>query len=327
MHAAVYKEAGGPEVITIEEVEAPSIQDNQVLVQVRASGLNRAEILQRKGFYPAPSGTPENILGLEFAGIVSEVGKKVKTIRLGQRVFGITGGGCQAEYVAVHESLIIPIPERLDFIFAAAVPEAYITASDAIYTQLNIKPGEDVLVHAIGSSVGIALFQLLKEIRRRVFGTSRTQGKLDKAKGLGLDVGINTTTQDFVDVVKSETKGKGVAACVDFVGAPMLDKNLDILVEGGKLLILGLMGGTETTINLNKLLSKRLKIVTTSMRTLPLEEKAAAINVFKKKALPLLASGLIDPVVDRVFKLEELSEAHRYMESNQNFGKIVISIS
>lgn len=317
MKTAVFKGVGGPEVIDIVQRPKPIPKKDEVLIKVHAAGLNRAEILQRKGLYNATSSSPVDIPGLEFAG---------KMEGSGQRIMGITGGGSQAEYLAVHEDLLIPIPENLDFITAAAIPEAYITASDAIYTQLQIKPKDTILIHAIGSSVGIALLQILKTISCRTIGTSRTQKKLDYAKKLGLNLGINTQKEDFEDRIKIETKEKGVDAIIDFVGGPFLNKNINSVKNGRVILILGLIGGVEAKINLNHLLPRRIKILTANMRTRPLSEKIAATNVFKDKILPLITTEKIKPVIDRVFKLEELAQAHQYMEENKNFGKIVIKI-
>ncbi|MBI2611741.1 NAD(P)H-quinone oxidoreductase [Candidatus Gottesmanbacteria bacterium] len=311
MKAVVFKGSGGTEVISIVQRPKPIPKKDEVLVNVHAAGLNRAEILQRKGLYKAPSDAPADIPGLEFAGEIEETGEKV---------MGITGGGSQAEYLSVSKDLLIPIPANLDFVTAAAIPEAYITASDAIYTQLQIKSKDSVLIHAIGSSVGIALLQILKTIGCQVIGTSRTQEKLDKAKKLGLDLGINSQNQDFQKEIKS------VDAIIDFVGGPFLDKNIAVIKEGRKILILGLIGGVEAKINLNHLLPRRIKILTANMRTRPLSEKIAATNVFKNKILPFIASEKIKPVIDRVFKLEELPKAHQYMEENKNFGKIIIKI-
>lgn len=327
MRAAVFSGAGGPEVITIKDISEPIAVDDQLLVRVRASGLNRAEILQRKGFYPAPADAPTDIPGLEFAGVVEKVNQSVKEFRTGQKVFGITGGGCQAEFVAVEKDLAMPIPDNLDFTTAAAIPEVYITATDAIYNQLQIKPGESVLVQAAGSSVGIALLQILKKLGCHVLGTSRSDWKLKKLKEMGLDTGINTQNQDFVEAVREVTGGKGVSACVDFIGAPILNKNIEVLAEGGRLLILGMLGGTEGAIDLNKVMAKRVKISSVSMRSRPLKEKVAATKLFREKVLPWIASGEIVPVVDKTFRLEELAAAHRYMEENKNLGKIVILVA
>lgn len=317
MKAAVFKGSGGIEVITIVQRPLPKPQRGEELVRVKNVGLNRAEILQRKGLYAAPKGMPKDIPGLEFAGEVPDSKR---------RVMGITGGGSQAEFLTVPEELLITIPEKIDYITAAAIPEAYITASDAVYTQLQIKPEETVLIHAVGSSVGIALLQILKNIGCRVIGTSRTQEKLDKAKHLGLSLGINTAKQDFKEIIKQETRGKGVHAIIDFIGAPFLEKNIDSLMDGGRLLILGLIGGIEAKINLNKILPRRLQLLSANMRTRPQAEKAAATKIFMIKTLPLIAEGKIKPVIDRVFKLEELAQAHHYMEENRNFGKIIIRV-
>ena len=326
MRAAVYTGVGGPEVIRIADVPRPDFGPEQALVRVQASALNRADVMQRQGQYPAPPGAPREIPGLEFAGVVEAVGDGVTTVQPGQRVFGIAAGGGQAEYLVSHERLLVPVPENLDPIQAAAVPEAFITASDALFTQAGLAPGERVLIHAVGSGVGTAAVQLARAAGCTVIGTARSPDKLERCAPLGLELGIDSSRQEFAEVVAQHTDGRGVHVCIDFVGGPYLATNLAALATKGRLVLVGLLGGAQTSIGLGILLGKRLRVVGTVLRARPLEEKAAATQLFAERVVPQLARGLIRPVVDRVFPLEDLAEAHRYMESDQNFGKIVIAV-
>jgi putative PIG3 family NAD(P)H quinone oxidoreductase len=313
-------------VIRIEELPRPDPGPEQVLVRVQASALNRADLMQRQGSYPAPPGAPRDIPGLEFAGLVEAIGGGVTSIEAGDRVFGLAAGGGQAEYVVSHERLLVPIPDNLDFHQAAAVPEVFITAHDALFTLAGLASGERVLIHAVGSGVGTAAVQLARAAGCFVIGTARTPDKLERAAGLGLDVGIDSSHQDFAHLVADRTSGQGVHVCMDFIGGPFLAANLRALALKGRLVLVSMMGGPETSINLGLILSKRLRVFGTVLRARPLEEKAAATRLFAERVMPLLARGLVHPVVDRVYPLDNLAEAHRYMESNQNFGKIVISM-
>jgi NADPH2:quinone reductase len=326
MRAAIYTGSGGPEVIQIQDVPPPEPGPEQALVRVHASALNRADVMQRQGNYPAPPGAPASIPGLEFAGVVEAVGDGVTGIAVGERVFGLTAGGGQAEYIVSHERLLVRVPDNLDFKEAGGVPEVFITAHDALFTQGGLAPGERVLIHAVGSGVGTAAVQLAHSAGCMVIGTARTADKLERSAALGLDVGIDTSQQDFAEVVHDKARGQGVHVCIDFIGGPYLDNNLKALAVKGRLVLVSMLGGPQTQISLSAILSKRLRMVGTVLRARPLEEKATATRLFAERVVPLLASGRIRPIVDRVFPLDQLAHAHRYMQSNQNFGKIVISL-
>lgn len=333
MKAVYIKEFGGAENLEIRETEnPPQARNSQVLIRVKAAGLNRADILQRKGFYPAPSGTSERIPGLEFAGKIAETGENVKDFQIGERVFGITAGGAQAEFLLTEASLLAKIPENLSFPEAAAVPEAFTTASDAVFTQGNLQSGETLLIHAVGSGVGLAALQLAKSRNIYTIGTSRTLDKLKKCDEFGLDGGILLNTDlisanplEFVEMIRQKTGKKGVDVILDLVGASYFTANLLSLATKGRLILVGLTGGaTAKEFNLATALSKRLKIVGTVLRSRSLEEKAEATRVFITEVLPLLTSGKIKPNVDRCFKTQEIVEAHEYLESNQSFGKVIL---
>lgn len=329
MKAVTITKHGGVEGLEVREVDTPMLPTaDRVLVRVRAAGINRADILQRLGRYPPPPGYPQNIPGLEFAGQVQEVGEEVRTWKEGQRVFGITAGGAQAEYVVVPENHLAEIPPNLDWPEAATVPEVFITAHDALFTRAGLHPGETMLAHAAGSGVGTAAIQLARAAGAKAFGTSRTADKLERAKQYGLSgaVVINDDPQALVEAVANWTGGRGVNVIIDLVGAKYLEANLAALAAKGRLVLVGTTSGAQATLDFSTVMSKRLTIVGTVLRARSAEEKATATRLFAEQVIPLLAHGTVEPVVDRVYKLEEIREAHARMESNESFGKIVLMI-
>jgi NADPH:quinone reductase len=327
MRAIIITGTGGPEVLEIRDVSTPEPRGDQVRVRVRACGLNRADLLQCKGVYPAPPGSPADIPGLEYAGEVDALGPDVVSpLNVGDRVFGIVGGGGQAEYVVTHERLVARIPRNIDFVEAGAVPEAFITAHDALVTQGRALPGERVLIHAVGSGVGTAAVQLGHAMGCEVWGTSRTADKLEKMKPLGLDHGIDTSREDFADAVKSSTGGRGVDVLIDLLGGGALERNLAALALRGRLVLVGLLGGSQAPLDLNLMLRKRLTMVGTTLRARPLEEKIMATQRFAAQVVPWLERGVVRPIVDSVFPFEDVRAALARVESNQVFGKVVISL-
>lgn len=327
MRAVVIDGPGGPEVLQVRQVEAPVPGRGELCVRVHAAGVNRADLLQRRGMYPAPPGWPDHIPGLEYAGEIESIGSDVREWQPGDRVMGLVGGGGYAERVVTAEREAIPIPESLSFEEAAAVPEVFMTAHDALFTQLGLGLGERLLIHAVGSGVGTAALQLAKVAGVMVFGTSRTAWKLERAKELGLDIDIDTSRRSFVDVVEAETDGAGADVILALVGGPYLSDNLRILARRGRMIVVGLTGGRKAEIDLGVLLRKRLRVVGTSLRSRPLEEKIAVAQAFRHEVLPPLAAGRIRPIVDEVFDLEDAARAHRHMEANANFGKLVLRIA
>ncbi len=326
MRAAVITEPGGPDVLKVMEADDPVPGPEDVLVDVKASALNRADLLQREGSYPAPPGSPADIPGLEFAGVVLEAGDRVIGMAKGDRVFGLLGGGGYASRTVTHHRMAVPIPDSWDFVQAAATPEVYFTAYDALFNRGNLQMGEKVLVHAAGSGVGTAAVQLAHHAGAFVFGTAGSAEKLAGAAKLGMDVGINYHDEDFAAVVKEHTGGTGVDVLIDFIGAPYWDQNIASMAVLGRLVEVGLMGGSRVEVDLGRLMGKRLQVTGTGLRGRSLEEKLALTAQFKRHVLPHLASGSMKPIVDRTFPLEEVAEAHRYMETNANFGKIVLTI-
>lgn len=329
MKAITITAPGGVDVLEVREVPTPPIPTSDfVRVRVRAAGLNRADVLQRQGYYPAPPGYPADIPGLEFAGEVDEIGQQVRMWKRGQRVFGITAGGAQAEYVVSPESHLAEVPPNLDWAEAAAVPEVFITAHDALFTRAQLMTGETVLIHAVGSGVGTAAVQLARAAGAKAFGTSRSPNKIERAREYGLNNG-SVVTDDFkamLHSVQNWTSGRGVDVIVDLVGANYFEANLKVLAAKGRLILVGTTAGAEAKINFGRVMSKRLTIVGTVLRARSNEEKATATRLFLEQVVPLLANATVKPVIDRVYQMDEIREAHSHMESNASFGKIVIAI-
>lgn len=324
MKAVVITQPGGPEVLQIQEVETPEPLGDQVRVRVHASGINRAELLQRMGAYPAPAGSPQHIPGLEFAGEIDALGSLARKWKPGQRVMGLVGGGAQAEYLVTHEDLLVEIPDNLDYVQAASIPEVFMTAHDALFTQAGLQVGERVLIHAVGSGVGTAAVQLARVAGATTYGTSRTPAKLEAARALGLDFGLSD--QNFAADIQRLTNGQGVHVVIDFVGAPYLEQNLQSLALWGRLVFLSTMGGSHGDVNLGLLMQKRISMRGVTLRTRTLEEKMAVTRLFAAGVVPLLASGQVRPVVEQVYSWQEIAEAHRAMGENRNFGKLVVRI-
>ncbi len=330
MKAAVIINHGGVEGFEIRDVESPPAPTlDRVRVRVHASALNRADVLQRMGRYPAPPGAPANIPGLEFAGEIESVGDEVRRWQSGQRVFGITGGGAQAEYIVVPESTLAEIPDNLNWEEAAAVPEVFITAHDALFTQAKVTTGESVLIHAAGSGVGTAALQLVRAAGARAYGTSRTAEKLERASELGLQdsVAVGDNPDLFAEAVQRWTNGKGVDVILDLVGGAYFAASVAAVAVRGRMILVGTTSGSHSTLDYSKVMSKRLTIRGTVLRSRSVEEKATATRLFAAHVVPLLASGQVKPVIDRSYRLEEIRGAHQRMESNASFGKIVLTIS
>lgn len=326
MRAAVITAPGGPEAFAIEERPDPTPAPDEVLVAVHASALNRADLMQRRGGYAPPPGIAEDIPGLEMAGVIEDVGERVVGWQPGDRVMALLGGGGYASKVAVHERMLMAVPERLSLAEAASIPEVFLTAYDALFMQCELQQGEAVMIHAAGSGVGTAGVQLAKAVGCRTFGTAGSAEKLAAARELGLDVGINYREQDFAEVVAEATGGRGVDVVLDVIGAPYWERNLRSLAMLGRMVMVGTMGGGTVEFNIGLLMGKRLRVHGTLLRARPLEQKATLTRTFVHRVLPFFESGAIRPIIDRVFPLDEVSDAHRYMEANANFGKIVLGV-
>jgi putative PIG3 family NAD(P)H quinone oxidoreductase len=326
MKAVVFTGKGGPEVIALADLPDPSPSRGEVLVRVRAAALNRADLLQRRGLYPPPPGHREDVPGMELAGEVQAVGAGVTAWKAGDRVMAITAGEAQAELCAVHERMLLRIPEGLSFEDAAALPEAGITSHDALFTIAGLRPGWPVLVHAVGSGVSTAAVQIAKAAGATVIGTSRTADKLERARALGMDHGILVGKEEprFADEVKKATGKRGCPVILDFVGGPYAAENLAALAPGGKIVVIGTLGGGKPVVDLGLLMRSRGAIVGTVLRPRPIEEKIAATQAFARDVLPLVAAGKVKPVVDAVLPAGSAREAHERMERNESFGKLVL---
>jgi NADPH2:quinone reductase len=325
MRAVIYAGAGGIEVITFGEVPNPEVKPGHIRVRVRAAGLNRPDLVQRRGHYPAPKGWPADIPGLEYAGEV-EAARGVLRWKVGDRVMGLVGGGAQAEMVVVHEDEALPVPAGISDAEAAAIPEVFLTAYDALVTRARVAAGERVLIHAAGSGLGTAAIQIARHLGATVIGTSRSPGKLARAVVYGLDQGIDTSGGSFRDRV-----GEPVHVILDLLGGPAFNDNLAVLAPRGRLVMLGhLAGGKVTDADLSPILRKRLEVIGTLMRPRTLEERIPLVREFTERMIPLFDQRIehaapLRPVVDRVFPMTELADAHRLIESNESFGKVVLT--
>jgi NADPH:quinone reductase-like Zn-dependent oxidoreductase len=325
VRAAVYEGAGGTEVIAIRDVREPFVGTDDVLVEVAFAGLNRADILERQGRYPVP---PSDIAipGMEFSGTVLEIGARVVSLAPGDRVCGLVPAGAHAERLAAPALTLSKVPAELDLRDAAAIPEAFITAHDALFTRAGFALGQTAVVHAVGSSVGLAAVGLIRRAGGLALGTSRTADKLDRAKEHGLSSGF-LLDAGWIGSVQAATGGRGADVILDFVGAPMLDQNLAALAPGGRIVQIGTMAGMSGPINLGLLMQKRAALHGTVLRSRPIEEKIALAKQFGLELLPLFARHELRAEIDALFPLADLAAAHAHMEANANFGKIVISVA
>lgn len=320
------KQPGGPEVLVPGEVETPVPGEGQILVRVVYTALNRADTLQRQGLYPPPPGDSE-ILGLELSGQVAALGEGVEGFEPGEGVFGLVGGGGYGENALLDAKMAMKMPEGMSFAQAAAISEVFFTANETVFELGRLTAGETLLVHAGGSGVGTAVIQMAKEAGARVLFTAGSPEKIEQAMKLGADEGINYKTHDFAEEVRRLTGGEGVDVIEDFLGASYLEKNISLLKTRGRLIIVALMGGAKTEINLSLVLRKRLEILGSVLRARTLEEKRAVTERFALRWLPKIVSGQIHPVIDSEFPWEQAAKAHQYMEENKNFGKILLKMN
>lgn len=327
MKAVLFEGKGGPEVIRWEDTKEPAPSRGEVLVRVRAAGLNRAELLQRKGLYPPPAGIRADIPGLELAGEVLRTGDGVTTWRAGDRVMAIAAGQAQAELAVVHERMLVAVPDGLSMEEAGALPLSGVTSHDALFTIGGLRPGWPVLVHAVGSGVSTVAVQLAKAAGATVIGTSRSAEKLDRARALGMDHGVLVARDDprFAEEVRRLTGGRGAPLVLDYVGSPYAEENLAALANGGRIVVIGTLGGPRSTVDFSRLMMLRASIVGTTIRMRPFEDQIAASRAFARDVLPLVAAGRVRPVIDAILPAARAREAHERMERNESFGKIVLA--
>jgi putative PIG3 family NAD(P)H quinone oxidoreductase len=315
--------AGGPEVLTPGELPQSPPGPEEVLIRVAASGVNRADLLQRRGLYPAPEGVPADIPGLEVSGTIAAVGRDVRRWREGDAVMAVLGGGGYADHVLLHQRLAVRAPHGLSLTQAAGIPEAFSTAYDALVHQLAMRPCEELLVHAAGSGVGTAAVQLGRTMGLRTLGTTRSAGKLERVRGLGLDAGW-LADDAWVAKVLAATEDRGVAAVLDLVGGATVADNLRALAPLGRLLVVGLLGGRKATLDLGVLLAKRLTVRGTVLRNRPFEEKVTLAQDLDLRLVPQFEAGKLVPVIDQAFPAAQVAAAHTYLETNQSFGKVLL---
>lgn len=325
MRAVVITKPGGPEVLEFREVPDPKPGKGELLVRVEASALNRADLLQRRGLYPAPPGSPKDIPGLELAGTVVACGEGVTRFAPGDEVMGVVGGGACADLAIIHEREAIRRPAGMPATVAAAIPEAFMTAFDAVVLQGGLASGQWLAVDAVASGVGTAAIQIARAIGARSVGSTRTEHKLERAFSLGLDVGVHGTTADLAKRAREVSDG-GVHVGLALVGGQPLAELVGALRPRGTVVLVGLMAGAKAELNLATVLQKRLHIIGTVLRSRPLEEKIAVARAFEDRIAPLFEgeAPALRPVVDHVFPLEAVADAHAALEDNANVGKIVL---
>jgi putative PIG3 family NAD(P)H quinone oxidoreductase len=324
MRAVVLRSHGGPEVLTIEEVDDPVPGRDEIVVDVEHTAINRADILQRMGMYPDPRNQPLEIPGLEYAGVVSAVGADVTGWSVGDRAMGIEAGGCYAEKVVTHARQALPVPSNVPSADAAAIPEVFLTAWDALVVQGGLTSGRWALVHAGASGVGTAGIQIAKAIGARIAVTC-SAGKMDACRELGADVVLERSPADWRSALGEAVPG-GVDVVLDVIGGDETDRNLKAVAMDGTIVQVGLMGGGNAAVNVGLILSKRITWIGTTLRARPVERKLALSQRFIAEMLPLFDSAALRPVVDSRYAFDDIADAHRHMEANANVGKILIDI-
>jgi putative PIG3 family NAD(P)H quinone oxidoreductase len=323
--AIVFEAPGDESVLRVGEVLAPPLVPGSVRIRVAATAVNRADLLQRQGLYPPPPGASE-ILGLECAGEVAERAPDVTGFDVGDRVMALLPGGGYAEEVVADAGSLLPVPERLSLEQAAAVPEVFLTVFLNVFQLGALPPGGAALVHGGGSGIGTAAIQMLRAAGARAIVTAGSDAKCDRCRELGADVAVNYRSQDFSEAAREATGGRGVDVVLDSIGGPSLEKNLAALAPGGRLVIIGLMGGAKAEIGLGALLMRRLSVIGSTLRARSAAEKAEIVAAFQQRFGAALEKREISPVVDRVLPLEQAAEAHRVMKASEHFGKIVLAL-
>jgi tumor protein p53-inducible protein 3 len=326
MKAIVAEKTENEPALIWKEVPDISPRSSEVLVDIRATAVNRADLLQAMGLYPPPAGESE-ILGLEMAGVIAAVGDAAEGWQIGDRVLGLLAGGGYAQQVAVHPQMLIRLPDNWSFAEGAAIPEVWLTAFSNLFLEGDLKKGETVMIHAGGSGVGTAGIQMAREAGAAVHVTAGSPAKLEKCRELGAALVVDYKTQDFFEAAMAATDRKGVDLILDPIGAAYLNQNLKLLRVNGRLVTIGLLGGSTAELNLGLVLGKSLRILGTRLRARPVAEKIAITRKFQERFWPLLQAGKLKPVIDRIFPIAEAQAAHSYVRGNRNIGKVILEIS
>ena len=326
MTAIAIQGKGGPEVLVAEDRALPEPGPGQVLIRVAAAGVNRPDVLQRKGLYPAPKGHSE-LPGLEVAGTVAAVGGGVTRFQAGDRVMALLNGGGYATFALAEEAATLPIPEGVSDIEAAAIPETFFTVWHNVFERGALKAGEWLLVHGGSSGIGVTAIQLATQLGAKVIVTAGSQEKCDACLQLGALRAVNYTTEDFVEVVKAETAGRGVDVILDMVGGDYVDRNIRSLGDDGRLVYIGFQSGSKVTVDLMRVMLKRLTLTGSTLRIRPTEVKGAIAREVEMHALPLVAGGNVRVVIDSTFSLRDAAAAHARVETSQHIGKIVLTVA
>ena len=326
MKAVYIAEPGGPEALEVREVADPIPAAGEVLIDVVAAGINRADVQQRRGFYPPPPGASE-VPGLEVSGRISGFGPDVvRPFSMGDRVVALLSGGGYAEKVAVPAEQVLRVPDGVDLVTAASLPETAATVYSNLVMTAQLQPGELVLIHGATGGIGTMAVQMAKAFGARVAATAGSEEKVSTARAfLGVDVAINYNEQDFVDVVRNATGGRGADVILDVIGAKYLDRNVEALAPYGRLVVIGLQGGAKAELNIGMLLNKRAAIIGTALRPRPVEEKGIIMSAVREHVWPLITEGRIKPLVDRTFPLAEVQRAHEYFDSGEHVGKVLLT--
>lgn len=324
MRAVTQTSPGGPETLVVTELPDPVPGPGEVLIEVAATAVNRADLLQRQGFYPPPPGASD-VIGLECSGTVAAVGEGVTTWAVGDQVCALLAGGGYASLVVVPEGQVMPVPEGIDLVTAAALPEVACTVWSNVFMVAALRPDEVFLVHGGAGGIGTFAIQLASRLGARVFTTAGSEDKLARCRELGAEVAISYRDQDFVEVVREATGGHGADVVLDNMGAKYLGRNVDVLATEGRLVIIGMQGGSKAELNIGQLLSKRGAVIATTLRARPTEGKARICASVVEHVWPLVADGSIEPVVSAVLPLNEVAEAHRRIEGGDNIGKVLLT--
>ncbi|HEV7194324.1 MAG TPA: NAD(P)H-quinone oxidoreductase [Pedococcus sp.] len=324
MKAITIPQPGDPSALVLADVDAPEPHSGEVRVRVVAAGVNRADLRQRMGFYPPPPGAPE-FPGLEVSGTIDAVGPQVEGWAVGDEVCALLAGGGYAEQVCVPAGQLLPVPTGVSLVDAAALPEVVSTVWSNVFMTANLLPGQTFLVHGGSSGIGTMAIQLAREVGAHVAVTAGSAAKLDVCRELGAEILVNYREQDFVSEVKAATGGAGADVILDNMGAAYLDRNVDALAVNGRLVVIGLQGGTKAELNLGQLLAKRAAVIATSLRARPAAEKATIVAAVREHVWPLIESGRVKPVVHSRHALAQAADAHRELEASGHIGKILLT--